>query len=136
MPRSSVSTEDPKQGRARVRAYLASLPPDSRRIINKMREAVLDAAPGAVEEISYGFPVFKLDGESIVWCAAWKNHTSIYPITPAVTRALAAEIKAYDVAKGTIRFALTKPPSGAFVKRLVKARIAEVKKRSKAGKAQ
>ncbi len=111
-----------------MRAYLASLPLDSRRIINKMREAILASAPGAIEEISYGFPVFKLDGEAIVWCAAWKNHTSIYPITPAVTRALATEIKACDVAKGTIRFPLTKPPSAAFVKRLVKARIAELKK--------
>lgn len=131
MPRSSASSKDPKQTRARVRAYLASLPLESRRIINKMRAAVLAAAPGATEKISYGFPVFKLDGEPVVWCAAWKKHTSIYPITPAVRRALATEIKAYEVAKGTIRFPLAKPPSVAFVKRLVRARIAELRKGSK-----
>ena len=113
---------------AKVRVYLASLPPESRGILNGMRKAVLAAAPGAVEEISYGFPVFKLDGKPVVWCAAWKKHTSIYPITAAVRRALAKEIGSYDVAKGTIRFPLTKPPTPAFVKRLVKARLAELKR--------
>ncbi len=66
---------------ARVRTYLASLPPNARKIINGMRAAVRAAAPKASESMSYGFPVFKIDGKAIVWCAAWKNHTSIYPMT-------------------------------------------------------
>jgi uncharacterized protein YdhG (YjbR/CyaY superfamily) len=118
-------------GGARVRAYLASLPPGSRGIIRKMREAVLAAVPAAVEEISYGFPVFKLEGEPVVWCAAWQKHTSIYPVTPAVRRALASEIDRYEVFSGTIRFPLTKPPSAAFVKRFAKARVAELRKAGK-----
>ena len=120
-----------KQDAAKVRSYLASLPPDARRIINGMRAAVRAAAPKATEGISYGFPVFRLDGEPIVWCAAWKNHTSIYPMTPATKRALAGELDEYDVVKGTIRFPLGTPPSSAFVKRLVKARLAELRARRK-----
>jgi uncharacterized protein YdhG (YjbR/CyaY superfamily) len=96
-----------------------------------MRSAVRAAAPEATEAISYGFPVFKLDSKSIVWCAAWKNHTSIYPMTADVKRALAAELDEYDVVKGTIRFPLTKPPSSAFVKRLVKARLTELRGKKK-----
>jgi len=120
-------------GAAKVRTYLASLPPNARKIINGMRAAVRAAAPKAVESISYGFPVFKLDGKPIVWCAAWKNHTSIYPMTAVTKRALAGELDDYDVVKGTIRFPLSKPPTAAFVKRLVKARLAEVRAKSKAG---
>ncbi len=117
---------------AKVRTYLASLPPNSRKIINGMRAAVRAAAPKAAESISYGFPVFKLDGKPIVWCAAWKNHASIYPMTAVTKRALAGELDEYDVVKGTIRFPLGKPPTAAFVKRLVKARLAEVRAESKA----
>lgn len=116
-----------KYDAAKVRSYLESLPPNVRKIINGTRAAVRAAAPKATEAISYGFPVFKLDGKPIVWCAAWKNHTSIYPMTAATKRALAAELDEYDVVKGTIRFPLGKPPSPAFVKRLVKARLAEIR---------
>jgi uncharacterized protein YdhG (YjbR/CyaY superfamily) len=116
-----------KEDAAKVRHYLASLPPNARRIMNDMRAAVRAAAPKATEAISYGFPVFKLDGKPIVWCAAWKNHTSIYPMTAATKRQLAGELDEYDVVKGTIRFPLSEPPSSAFVKRLVKARLAELR---------
>ena len=125
MPPASRSVG--KQDAAKVRSYLASLAPDARKIINGMRAAVRAAAPKATEALSYSFPVFKLDGKPVVWCAAWKNHTSIYPMTPATKRALAGELDAYDVVKGTIRFPLSKPPSAAFVKRLVKARLSELR---------
>jgi uncharacterized protein YdhG (YjbR/CyaY superfamily) len=45
----------------------------------------------------------------------------------AVMRAFKDDLKNFDVSKGTIRFALDKPPSAALVKKLVKARLAEKK---------
>ena len=114
-----------------VRAYFAALPADSRRGLKKLRDIIRAAAPSATETISYGIPAFRLEGRVLVWYAAWENHYSLYPMTAAITRAYTSELEKFDKSKGTIRFSMTKPLPAGLITRLVKARVAELRRADK-----
>jgi uncharacterized protein YdhG (YjbR/CyaY superfamily) len=109
------------------RAYLASLPPAVRTRMKAVRDIVRAIAPDAVEVFSYGIPGFKLDGKPLVWYAAFTHHTSLYPMTASIRKAHAAALKGYEMSTGTVRFPLDEPLPSALVKRLIKARLAELR---------
>jgi uncharacterized protein YdhG (YjbR/CyaY superfamily) len=113
--------------RERLRRYFAAQPPRQRRELRKIRDVVRALAPTAVEVFAYGIPAFKLDGRPLVYYAGWKNHTSMYPLTALIRRTYAVELKEYETSKGTIRFALSQPLPVAFIRKLVKARVGEVR---------
>lgn len=122
-PRKTASEKGPGD----VAAYLASLLPEPRRRLVKLRGAILAAAPGAVEGFSYGVPAIRVDGKPVVCYAAAKAHYSLFPMSGAVMRAFAADLKAYDTSKGTIRFSMDQPLPVQLVRRIVKAKLAELR---------
>jgi uncharacterized protein YdhG (YjbR/CyaY superfamily) len=132
MTTSSSSRSDAEQAGAKVRAYLEALPGDAREHVRQLRDAIRAAVPGATESFGYGMPAFALGGKPFVWYGAWKRHSSFYPLSGATRQALAAELEGYETSgKGTIRFRLDEPVPAALVQRLVKARIAELRKAPK-----
>jgi uncharacterized protein YdhG (YjbR/CyaY superfamily) len=107
-----------------VDEYLASLSPDKRAALRKLRTDIRSAAPRSEECISYGIPGFRLDGRMLVWFGAAARHCAFYPGADPI-RTLGAELERYDTSKGTIRFPPDEPLPAALVRKLVKARIAQ-----------
>ena len=114
-----------------VEEYLSQVPEDQRAALEKLRETIRTGAPDTTETISYQMPTFKYRGRALVGIAAFKNHCSVLPYSDTVFVSLKEELKPYDTSgKGTIRFAPDKPLPAAVVKKIVKARIAEIEERT------
>jgi uncharacterized protein YdhG (YjbR/CyaY superfamily) len=107
-------------------AYLKAVPADQRAALSKLRQAIKAAAPQAEECISYQLPAFRLDGKFLACFGAAKSHCSLYPGSWAI-EAHAGDLKKYSVSKGTIRFPADQPLPATLVKKLVKARIADMR---------
>jgi uncharacterized protein YdhG (YjbR/CyaY superfamily) len=108
-----------------VDEYLALVPPRFRAALEKLRKNIRAAAPGATEGLAWGMPSFRLR----VWLvcyAAFKDHCSFFPMSAEVVRKHAGLLKGFKTTKGTIHFTPEKPLPAALVRRMVKARIAEV----------
>lgn len=105
--------------------YLASLRPDKRAALEKLRKAIRAAAPKAEECISYSVPAFRLGGRMLVGFGARANHCAFYPMSASTVEAHKVDLKNYATSKGTIRFEPAHPLPAALVRRLVKARVAE-----------
>ena len=113
-----------------VDEYLAGVPEPARSTLNKIRAAIRSAVPPeATEAISYRIPAFKYKGV-LVWFAAFSNHCSLFP-TAAVIEAFKNELKGFSTSKGTIHFPTDKPLPTALIKKLVKARIAQIESKKR-----
>src|SRR5215469_2146806 len=102
-----------------VQAYLADVPPESKRRLNKIRQLVKKHVPGAMETISYNIPAFRLR-KTFMYCAAFKNHISIFPPLKNET-SLARLLRPYRNAKGNLRFDLREPMPYGLVVRVARA---------------
>jgi uncharacterized protein YdhG (YjbR/CyaY superfamily) len=110
-----------------VEEYFAAVPPPARTALKEIRAAIRSALPpDATEAISYGIPAFKRK-KIVVWYAAFSDHCSLFP-TAAIIDAFEKELKGFTTSKGTIHFPIGKPMPAALIKRLVKARVAQIEK--------
>jgi uncharacterized protein YdhG (YjbR/CyaY superfamily) len=111
-----------------VEAYFASLPPEQRTVLQKLRETIAAAAPGADEGITYGMPGFLLGGKGLVGYMGFKDHYSFFPMSPAAVDAHRDELGDHVTGKGTISFEFAERLPVALIKKVVKTRLAEVQK--------
>jgi len=108
-----------------VDEYLALVPEPAHGTLMKIRASIRSAVPAeATEALSYGIPAFKYQG-MLVWYAAFAKHCSLFP-TAAVIEKFRNELKRYSISKGTIQFPIDRPLPPALVKKIVKARVAQV----------
>src|SRR5205823_5522104 len=105
--------------------YLASVKPEQRAALQKLRQTIHAAASTAEVCISYGIPAFRLNGRSLVFFGAWANHCSFFPGSSATLIKFHSDLKGFQISKGTIRFSPDNPLPLALLKKLVNARIAQ-----------
>jgi uncharacterized protein YdhG (YjbR/CyaY superfamily) len=126
--RKSASTSSAAKDKGTPKSvdeYLARVPEPARGTLNRVRAAIRSAVPPkATETISYGMPAFKYK-QTLIWFAAFANHCSVFP-TAAVIEQFKNELKGFTISKGTIQFPTNKPLPAALIKKLVKARLAQV----------
>jgi uncharacterized protein YdhG (YjbR/CyaY superfamily) len=128
-----VGAAKPNTGVERVDAYLSKVPEPARSTLNQLRAVIRSLVPAeATEEISYGMPVFKYK-RPLIGYAAFAEHCSVFPMSATVLTTLKDELKSYrraiGVSKGAIQFPLDKAVPAGLVKKLVKARLAEIEQK-------
>jgi uncharacterized protein YdhG (YjbR/CyaY superfamily) len=103
--------------------YILQFPKDVQEILNRLRGVIKEAAPEAIEKISYQMPTFYLHG-NLVHFAAYERHIGFYP-APSGIEAFKDDLSEYKYAKGSVQFPFTKPLPYELVKKIVKFRVVE-----------
>jgi uncharacterized protein YdhG (YjbR/CyaY superfamily) len=115
----------PKAAPKTIDAYLAAVPEPARATLQKVRAAIRSALPpSATETISYKIPAFR-HHEIVIWFAAFANHCSLFP-TSRIIEMFKNDLKPYTLSKGTIQFPIDKPLPASLIKKMVKARLAQI----------
>lgn len=110
-----------------IDAYLAKVEEPKRATLQKLRETIRDILPQAEEVISYGMPAFRLNGTVVAGFAAFKNHLAYLPHNGSVLAELQKELTGYESTKGSLHFPIDKPLPKTLVKKLIAARLRQVK---------
>jgi len=77
-----------------------------------------------VEIISYQIPAFRTK-KVLVWYAGFSKHCSLFP-TASVIEEFKDDLAGFTVSKGTVQFPIERALPTALIKKLVKARVAQV----------
>lgn len=107
-----------------IDAYIQTFPKDVQTILQKVRKTIQEAAPDAVETISYQMPTFKLNGKGLVYFAAYEKHIGFYPI-PSGMKAFEKQLAPYKQGKGSVQFPIDQPIPYDLVRRIVVFRAKE-----------
>ena len=107
--------------------YLAKVEEPKRATLQKLRQTMRELLPDAEEVISYGMPAFRLDGKVIAGFAAFKNHLAYLPHSGSVFNELRDELAGYTSTEGSLHFPIDKPLPKTLVKKLIAARLRQVK---------
>lgn len=106
-----------------IDAYIATFPVAVQAKLNRIRELIRSAAPGASEKIAYQIPTFYLNG-NLVHYAAFKKHIGFYPTSSGIA-AFEQDLLPYKHAKGSVQFPLDQDLPEDLILRMVKFRVAE-----------
>ena len=115
---------------ATVDAYIAAFPKSTQTLLKQVRKTIRDAAPEAVEGISYGMPGYKLNGKPLVYFGGYEHHIGFYA-TPSGHAEFDKALSKYKQGKGSVQFPIDEPMPLELIARIVKFRVKEVSTHSR-----
>lgn len=116
---------------ATIDDYIAAFPEEVRLVLNQVRATIQDAAPDAIESISYKMPTFNLAGRYLVYFAAFKNHLSFFG-APRNNPAFGEDLRPYESGQGTLKFPYNKPIPTDLIARITRFRANENREKAAA----
>lgn len=109
-----------------VDKYLAQLDEPKRSTLEQLRRTILEVVPQADQGLSYGVPVFRLEGKNVAGFSAAKNHLSYLPHSGGVLAAFSDEdLSGLKASKGALQMPIDTPLPPTLVAKLIAARRAE-----------
>lgn len=109
-----------------VEAHLAALPQPQQDTLRVVRAHLRTVLPDAEEGIKYNMPSFIVDGLAVASYEGFKRHCSFFPCSGSTLAAIGPLKGGTPAGKGTLQFPIDQPLPLATVRKLVKARLAEM----------
>jgi len=120
---------DKKPSYATIDEYIVTFPAEVQRKLSQLRVLIREVVPEAQEKISYQMPTFTLNG-NLVHFAAFPKHIGFYP-TPSGVAEFERELAKYKQGKGSVQFPLYEPLPLELIRRIVKYRAEENRKKGR-----
>ena len=118
----------PRAISAPIKKHYMSAPLPHRTTMLEMRMRILEIVPDAIEVISYGMPAFKVGDHVVAGLLANKKHVGYYPFSGSILHLFTDELEKFSHTKSAIHVPIDKPLAKTLIRKLIKARIAQVTK--------
>ena len=99
--------------------------------LERLRTIIRAAAPDAEEVISYRMAAFRQDG-ILVYYGGFARHASLFVASRSVADRFAEDLAPFATGRGTTRSTPESPIPAALLRRIVRARLAENRARTRA----
>jgi hypothetical protein len=120
----------PRHTAPSVSAYIDALPTPEAKCLRRLRDAILTAAPGGTEEISYRVPAVKFPNGGRIHFGARRGGLSLY--AGYAFQLFTKELADFAVVGTTIHFTADHQLPIALIKRITRATIARHDERTAA----
>ncbi len=117
---TKIDKQEPSQT---IDEYISQFPENIKKILERIRAVIREAAPDASEKISYQMPTFYLHG-NLVHFAAFKTHIGFYPVPSGIEK-FKEELPLYKGGKGSVQFPLDQPIPYDLIRRITLFRVEE-----------
>lgn len=125
---AEAAAQSGKEAANVIDEYIARFAPHIQEKLSEIRRIIREAAPDAMEKISYQIPTYDLYG-NLVHFAGYEHHIGFYPGSSGIAR-FKDELAMYKSARGSVQFPLDQPLPAALIRSIVRFRVEENRKKA------